>query len=93
MNDKQFAELKESIDQQLKSGIEVNVNGKIRSLSEKIDTYIKQDEEWKEGVTPSIEMMKHISNFSDTTIWILKTFLLVASACGAFYAFFRFIRN
>ena len=57
------------------------------------ENYVKADEEWKENVTPSIEMMKKMSNWSDGTIFLLKFLGAVGTAVGIVWAFIKYIKN
>lgn len=55
----------------LKSTIESTVNGKINRLSEKLDTYIKEDMSWKaEKVEPLIDAHKTIKNMAIFLKWL-----------------------
>jgi hypothetical protein len=49
--------------------------------------------EWKKSVTPSIEIMKNIENFSKGTIWLLKAVIVVGGAFGVVYAFIKYLKN
>lgn len=57
------------------------------------EDYVKDDKEWKENVTPSIEMMKKMSNWSDGTIFLLKFLGAVGTAVGIIWAFIKYIKN
>lgn len=57
------------------------------------ENYVKADEEWKENVTPSIEMMKKMSNWSDGTIFLLKFLGAIGTAVGIVWAFIKYIKN
>ncbi len=57
------------------------------------EDYVKEDKEWKENVTPSIEMMKKMSNWSDGTIFLLKFLGAVGTAVGILWAFIKYIKN
>lgn len=57
------------------------------------ESYVREDKEWKENVTPSIEMMKKMSNWSDGTIFLLKFLGAVGTAVGIIWAFIKYIKN
>lgn len=55
----------------LKGTVETTVNGKINRLSEKLDTYIKEDMAWKEEkVEPLIDAHKTIKNLAVFLKWL-----------------------
>ena len=58
-----------------------------------IEEYIKGDIEWKKNVTPSIEVMKSMQNFTSTGAYLLKTIILVGGAIGAVYGLWMFIKK
>jgi len=57
------------------------------------EDYVKEDKEWKENVTPSIEMMKKMSNWSDGTIFLLKFIGAIGTAVALVWAFIKYIKN
>jgi len=71
MTPEQLEILKETIDNQLKQGIETHVNGKIRGLSERFDSYVKEDNEWKERANPVIELGNNVRGFGVVFMYIL----------------------
>ena len=98
MNDQQYKEFTERLDNTLKIGIETHVNGKIRALTAKLEDYIakdvewkKEDMEWKESVNPTIDSMENVKNFGAVGTGILKAVILIGSAGTAVWAFFHFI--
>ena len=100
MKDAQFLELKKTIDDALRVGIQTHVNGKIQLLTMKIDEYIKDDleyrerqQEWRDAITPAIEKVEKISNFSQIGIILLKTLVIMGSATTAIYAFIKYLKN
>lgn len=93
MTPEQFEQLQHSINTQLRDGIELHVNGKIRSLTAKFENYVEDDMKWKQDVTPYIESMKQLKGFSVVGTSVLKAILLIGSAVGAIYAFIKYLRN
>lgn len=79
--------LVDMIMHKLESGIEdsinKNVNGKIKSLSEKVDNYIKTDNDWKDEVRPSLDVMEKMRVGSSILNWVAKTVILLAAVVGA----------
>lgn len=57
------------------------------------ELYVKADEEWKSSVTPSIEMMKKMSNWSEGTIFLLKFLGAVGTAVGVLWVFIKYLKN
>jgi hypothetical protein len=93
MTEKQFEQFNKNIQESIKLSIETTVNGKIRRLDEKIDDYIKSDEEWKAGVTPHIETMKQFQGFTLIGTTILKATLLIGSVVASIYAFIKYLKS
>lgn len=100
MTPQQIDELKKSIDTTLKAGIETHVNGKIRHLSEKVDTYIKEDvawkemtkredSEWKERAEPVIQLGHNLQGFGKVSLYVLGFISLLAGAVLAIIKFFK----
>ncbi len=82
MTSEQFDQLNKTIAE----SIEKNVNGKIRLLDQKIDNYIREDNEWKNDVKPYIESMRKIQGFSEVGTAILKTVVAIGAAASVMYA-------
>ena len=51
MKPEQLEKILQSIDTRLEAGIEKNVNGKIRILTEKVTKHFEDDKQWKEDYT------------------------------------------
>ena len=79
MDDNQLEQLKKI----LKESFDIYINGKIDKMNMKLDTYIREDNQWKDSVNPSIETMRKIQNFSSVTRWIVQSILLVGAVVGA----------
>jgi len=73
--------------------VKETVNGKIDKINHKIDEYIIADNKWKESVTPSIDAMKKIQDFSSVSSWIFKGIMLLGGACGVLYGFYNFLKD
>ena len=71
MTPEQLELLRQTIDNQLKKGIETHVNGKIRSLTERFDTYVREDNEWKERANPTIELGNNVRGFGIVFMYLL----------------------
>ena len=71
MNPEQLEVLRKTIESQLKIGIEAHVNGKIRALTTQLETYIKEDNEWKERAKPTIELGNNVRGFGIVFMYIL----------------------
>lgn len=81
------------ITETIKQTIQEKVNGKIDRMNMKLDTYIKEDNDWKENVMPSIEIMKQMQGFSSTAIWIMKTIAVISTAVAAVWTFINYIKK
>lgn len=87
MTPKQFAEMNKVIQ----DTIQETVNGKIDKINTKLDTYMREDNEWKDSVTPSIEIMKKMQGFASVGGYVLKTIILIGAVATAIYTFIKFI--
>jgi phage-related protein len=88
MTPKQFNDIQETI----KATIKETVNGKIDRMNTKLDEYIKDDNEWKQGVTPSIETMKKTQNFAEGLLFILKFVGILGGAVGVIWAAIKYLK-
>ena len=96
MTPEQFQQLNDN----LKDIVVKTVNGKIDKLQAeqsatniKIDAYIKDDNTWKESVTPSIEIMKSIQSFSKSSIFLMKTIILIGAMLTAIWGVIEFVKK
>lgn len=89
MTEKQFIDFSTNIE----STIRLTVNGKIDKINDKIDNYIKADTEWKERVTPSIDLMEKIGGFSDGTLFTLKLIGLIGAATAVIYGLIDYLKK
>lgn len=80
MTPEQFDKVLISIKEQVSISIDAKVNGNIRRLDQKMDDYIKSDNEWKQSVTPSIETMKRVEGFGSTGLYLLKAIIALGAA-------------
>lgn len=85
---KETSDLVDMIMHKLENGIEEsinrNVNGKIKVLTQRFDDYVISDNEWKDGVTPSIEIMKKIQGSSSVIRYVVQTIILFGVLVGTF---------
>lgn len=88
MTPEQFSQFQEAITNQIK----ITVNGKIDRINDKLDTYIKEDNEWKSDVKPYIENMRQISNFSTVGSAILKTIIAFGAAITVIWAAIKYLK-
>lgn len=68
------------IDSHIEESINRNVNGKINLLTQKVDNYVKQDNEWKIKAEPVIQMGQQVQGFGKVSLYIVG---FVASVGGA----------
>lgn len=76
MTQKEFEQLKQHVAETIK----ITVNGKIDKLNDKIDNYIKEDNEWKEKAEPVIEMGINARGASAAVLWIAGIVIAVGGA-------------
>lgn len=65
--------------EQIKAVIRETVNGKIDKIDAKLDTYIKEDTEWKQKAEPVIKMGENVQGFGKVSLYIIG---FIASAIG-----------
>jgi len=80
----------ETIKETIAHSIELNVNGKIRVLTEKMDNYIKSDEEWKKQAEPVIKMGENVQGFGKVSLYILG---FVAAVTGAIISIINIVNK
>lgn len=72
--------------------IEKVIDAKIKPLSDKLDHYIEDDNEWKKHAMPVLDAGTKALNFGTVGMGILKFFGVLGGAIGVIYAFFRWIK-
>lgn len=77
------------IDASIAKGIELHVNGKIKGLDSKIDTYIKSDNEWKEKYSPYLEGIVGVSVGGKIIVKLILGIAAVGAAILAIYKWFK----
>ena len=88
MTPEQFIKLQETVSNQIK----LTVNGKIDKINDKMEVYIKEDNEWKAEIKPYIENMRQISNFSLVGSTILKTIITIGGAIAVLWGFIKYLK-
>lgn len=74
------ADILKKMDKAIELSVKTHVNGKIKSLDEKLDQYIIKDNEWKELITPQIEAVKSVQNWGKVSLGLIT----VLSTIGGF---------
>lgn len=85
MTPEQYQQLQETIKETVENAVRATVNGKIDRMNTKLDTYIKEDNEWKEQAQPTIEMGNNVRGFGKVTVYLLG----VAAALFAVLKYFN----
>ena len=88
MTPEQFIQLQETVSNQIK----VTVNGKIDAINTKLDTYIKEDNKWKDEVKPYIENMRQMSDFTMVGSAILKFIIAIGGAVTVIWAAIKYLK-
>ena len=70
------------METKIEESINKNVNGKIKGLSERFDDYVITDNQWKDSVSPSIDIMKKIQNSSSVIRYVVQTVILLGVLVG-----------
>lgn len=84
MTKEQLAQLERAVAKT----IENTVNGKIRLLDSKLDTYILGDTEWKKTVQPVIDAYSTANRVGDFVQWLSKIILAVVAIFGSVFGFY-----
>lgn len=87
MTPEQFAQINITI----KETIQTTVNGKVDGLRRELQEYIERDNDWKENVTPSIEIMKKMQGFASVGGFVLKGMILIGASATAVWSFIKFV--
>lgn len=77
MTDDQLVKLQKTVA----DSIEKNVNGKIRLLDLKLDSYIQDDLEWKKSAQPALDTVNDARSFGR----VFMKFVGVVAAIGGVY--------
>lgn len=78
-----IAELKKSVE---------SIRDEQRKVAEDLKDYVKDDQEWKDSVTPSIDIMKKLQNTSSVLNWVVKTIILMGSLIGAVILIYKWLK-
>lgn len=87
MSPEQFQQLQNTVAE----SIEKNVNGKIRALDFKIDTYIREDneykermkeetEEWRTSADDKLQLIGNIQGFGKVVLYVMAFIIAVGGA-------------
>lgn len=77
----------------MKGHIETTIDNKLVPLNKKLDDYIVSDTEWKKEVTPQIQAVKTVQNFSTASGVIAKAILLIGGVIGMIYGAILWLKN
>jgi len=93
---KETSDLVDSImhkmDSKIEDSINKNVNGKILSLHNKVDAYIKEDNEWKLRAEPVVKAFENTSWLSSLIVQILKLLGLLGASVVAYMTIKEFLK-
>lgn len=90
MTELEIQKLVEGLAPKLEKVVEKKVNGKIDHLHVKLDTYIKEDTEWKARAEPVIQMGNNVRGFGKVSLYIVG---FVAAVAGAIISFTNLFNN
>ena len=69
----------------IKVTIKETVNGKIDRLDIKLDTYMKEDNDWKDRANPTIELGNNVRGFGKVMVYLL-------GIAGAIFALIKYTK-
>ena len=87
MNAQELQKILDVINSSTENAIEKHVNGKIRNMDSKLDTYIKSDLEWKKTVEPVVDAYNTVGLVSNFTNWLSKVIISVGIIIAAVIGF------
>lgn len=90
MNAQELQKILDVINSSTENAIEKHVNGKIRNMDSKLDTYIKSDLEWKKTVEPVVDAYNTVGLVSNFTNWLSKVIISVGIIGGSVIAFITY---
>ena len=61
----------EHLTNHIEKVVKLTVNGKIDRMSDRIDNYIKEDNEWKKKAEPILEMGSNVRSFGKILVSLL----------------------
>ncbi len=93
MTAEQYEQINRNIQDTVEAAITRTVNGKIDKLRSELNTYVKEDNEWKDKVQPSIEVMQKIEGFSDTSLFLLKCIIALGAAGTVILGIIHYLKN
>lgn len=80
----------EQIKKEIQSTIKVVVNGKIDKIDQKLEEYIKSDNEWKAAAQPVIDMGRNVQGFGRVSLYIVG---FVAAVSGAILYILQLVKK
>lgn len=87
MNAQELQKILDVINSSTENAIEKHVNGKIRNMDSKLDTYIESDLEWKKTVEPVVDAYNTVGLVSNFTNWLSKVIISVGIIIAAVIGF------
>lgn len=67
MSPEQLEQIQKTVSEQIK----ITVNGKIDRINDKLDNYIKEDNDWKERIMPEIQAVANVRGFGKVAVGLL----------------------
>lgn len=94
----------EQINRTIADSIEKNVNGKIRAIDSKIDTYIREDlaynkqvgedtREWRKGADDKLSIVASVQGFGKVMGYLIVTMIGIGGAVAVFMGLVKWIRG
>jgi hypothetical protein len=84
------SQLASSILDKMEGRIIATIQRELKPLDSKLDSYIKEDNEWKVMAMPVIEMGKSVQGFGKVSLYMLG---FIASVSAGFYALMEFFKK
>ena len=80
MDSHQFKQFKQEMGEHIEAIIQLKVNGKIDRITARLDTYIKDDEEWKLAAKPVLDLGNNITGFGKVVGAIVGVMAAIGSS-------------
>lgn len=80
----------EKMQEMIANSVRTTVNGKIGEIKVMLQNHIQNDDEWKKGAQPAIEIWTNVNGFGKVVAYI---FGMVSGAAGLFWLIIHIVTS
>lgn len=95
-----IGDIQRILNKEIAKAIELNVNGKIRAIDTKFDTYVREDNEykenkketddiWRKGVDDKLEIVTNLQGFGRVSLYVMGFVALLGTVVGLVFKFLK----